>query len=147
LRYQQQYLDRLRRDQLRLQQWRYNDYGPSNYRYRRGNSYYETNRYGAEMLQRAINDGYQQGYSAGRADREDGWGFNPNDAYGYQDASYGYDGYYVDLDEYQYYFREGFRRGYEDGYHSSSRYGRYNNGVANILGAIVEGILGLQLIN
>jgi flagellar biosynthesis/type III secretory pathway protein FliH len=99
------------------------------------------------MLQRAINDGYQQGYSAGRADHEDGWGFNPNEAYGYQDASYGYDGYYVDLDEYQYYFREGFRRGYEDGYYSSSRYGSYNNGVANILGAILEGILGLQLIN
>ena len=45
-----------------------------------------------------------------------------------EDASYGYDGYYVDLNEYQYYFREGFRRGYEDGYRNSSRYGRYNNG-------------------
>ena len=32
------------------------------------------------------------------------------------------------LNEYQYYFREGFRRGYEDGYHSRSQYGRYSNG-------------------
>jgi hypothetical protein len=62
-------------------------------------------------------------------------------------TSYGYDGYYVDLSEYQYYFREGFRRGYEDGYYSRSRYGRYSNGSASILGTILESILGLQLLN
>jgi hypothetical protein len=99
------------------------------------------------MLQRAINDGYDQGFRAGQADREDGWGFNPNDAYGYEDATYGYDGYYVDLSEYQYYFREGFRRGYEDGYYSRSRYGSYSNGRWSVLGAILTGILGLELIN
>jgi len=147
LRYQQGYLERLRQDQLRLQNWRYNDYGPSNYRYRRGGSYYETNQYGAQMLQRAVNDGYEQGYQAGQADREDGWGFSPQNAYGYEDASYGYDGYYVDLNEYQYYFREGFRRGYEDGYYSRSQYGRYSNGRWSILGAILQQVLGLQLIN
>jgi len=147
LRYQQRYLEQLRRDQSRLQQWRYNDYGPYNYRYRRGSNYYQTSQYGAEMLQRAVNDGYREGFYAGQADREDGWGFNPQDAYGYQDASLGYDGYYVDLNEYQYYFREGFRRGYEDGYYSRSQYGRYSNGGYSILGAILEQILGLQLLN
>jgi flagellar biosynthesis/type III secretory pathway protein FliH len=147
LRYQQRYLEQLRRDQLRLQQWRYNDYGPYNYRYRRGSSYYETTQYGADMLRRAVNDGYREGFYAGQADREDGWGFNAEEAYGYQDASYGYDGYYVDLSEYQHYFREGFRRGYEDGYHSRSRYGRSDNGGYSILGTILEGILGLQLLN
>jgi hypothetical protein len=99
------------------------------------------------MLRRAINYGYEQGYRAGQADREDGWGFNPQDAYGYQDASYGYDGYYVDLDEYNYYFREGFRRGYEDGYYSRSQYGSYSNGTFGILGAILESILTLQLLD
>jgi len=147
LRYQQRYYEQLRRDQSRLQQWRYNDYGPYNYRYRRGGSYYETNRYGAEQLQRAINDGYGEGFQAGQADRQDGYGFNPEEAYGYQDASYGYDAYYVDLSEYQYYFREGFRRGYEDGYNSRSQYGRYSNGSYSILGTILEQILGLQLLN
>jgi hypothetical protein len=145
LRYQQRYLEQLRRDQLRLQQWRYNDYGPSNYRYSRGGTYYQTNQYGAEMLRRAVNDGYAEGFRAGQADRGDGWGSNPQDAYGYQDASYGYDSYYVDLGEYQYYFREGFRRGYEDGYYSRSSYGRYSNGSHSILGTILEQILGLQL--
>jgi flagellar biosynthesis/type III secretory pathway protein FliH len=99
------------------------------------------------MLQRAIRDGYQEGYNAGQADRQDGYGLNAEEAYAYQDASYGYDGYYVDLNEYQYYFREGFRRGYEDGYYSRSQYGRYSNGTASILGAILESILGLQVIN
>ena len=99
------------------------------------------------MLQRAVNDGYRQGFEAGQADREDGYGFSPEDAYGYQDASYGYDAYYVDLSEYQYYFREGFRRGYEDSYYSRSQYGQYSNGGYSILGAILEQILGLQLLN
>ena len=99
------------------------------------------------MLQRAVNDGYAEGYRAGQADREDGWGFDAEQAYAYQDASYGYDGYYVDLSEYQYYFREGFRRGYEDGYNSSSQYGRYSNGKFAILGAILEQVLNLQLID
>jgi hypothetical protein len=48
------------------------------------------------------------------------------------------------LSEYQYYFREGFRRGYEDGYYSRSQYGRQSNGVYNILGAILSQILNLQ---
>jgi hypothetical protein len=147
LRYQQRYYEQLRRDQSRLQQWRYNDYGPYNYRYSRGGSYYETNRYGAEMLQRAINDGYEEGFHAGQADRQDGYRYSPEEAYGYQDASYGYDAYYVDLNEYQYYFREGFRRGYEDGYYSRSQYGRYSNGSYSIIGSILEQILGLQLLN
>jgi flagellar biosynthesis/type III secretory pathway protein FliH len=147
LRYQQRYLERLRQDQLRLQSWRYSDYGPYNYHYYRNGSYYETNRYGAQMLQQAVNEGYEEGFRAGQADREDGWRFSPEDAIGYEDASYGYDGYYVDMSEYQYYFREGFRRGYEDGYYSRSQYGRYSNGTASILGAILEQILNLELIN
>jgi hypothetical protein len=147
LRYQQAYLARVRQDQLRLQSWRYSDYGPSNYRYSRGGSYYETNNYGAQMLRQAVNNGYEEGFRAGQADREDGWNFGPKNAFGYQDGSYGYDSYYVDLSEYQYYFREGFNRGYEDGYYSRSQYGRYSNGTAGILGNILEQILNLQLVN
>jgi flagellar biosynthesis/type III secretory pathway protein FliH len=144
LRYQQRYLERLRQDQLRLQNWRYNDYGASNYRYSRGGSYYETNQYGAQQLRQAINYGYEEGYRAGQADREDGWQPNYQDSYAYQDSTYGYDGYYVNVNEYQYYFREGFRRGYEDGYYSRSQYGRRSNGVYSILGTILSQILNLQ---
>ena len=146
MRYQQRYWERLRRDQLRLQQWRYNNY-VNNYRYYRGGSYYYTSQYGAEMLRRAVNDGYAEGYQSGRADREDGWGYNYQSSDAYRDALYGYDGYYVDTFEYQHYFREGFRRGYEDGFYGRYRYGRYSNGTAQILGNILSGILQIAFFN
>ena len=99
------------------------------------------------MLRQAINQGYEEGFYAGKADREDGWGYSYNGNYAYDDATYGYSGYYVDLDEYRYYFREGFRRGYEDGYYSRYRYGNYNNGNYNVLGNILSTILSFTLFN
>jgi hypothetical protein len=116
-----------------------------NYRYNRSGSYYYTSQYGAEMLRQAVNYGYEEGFRAGEADRSDGWGYSYNASYGYEDATYGYNGYYVDLDEYRYYFREGFSRGYEDGYYSRNRYGNYNNGGYNILGNILSTILSFTL--
>jgi flagellar biosynthesis/type III secretory pathway protein FliH len=144
-RYQQRYLERLRRDQLRLQQARYYDNLINNYRYYRSGNYYYTSQYGAQMLRQAVQYGYEEGYRAGLADREDGWGYSYNGSYGYEDATYGYDGYYVGLDEYRYYFREGFRRGYEDGYYGRYEYGRYDNGRYSILGAILGTILDVVL--
>jgi len=104
-------------------------YSPIIYRYSRGGSYYYANRYQADLMRQAINYGYEEGFYAGRADRMDRWGYNYRDAYAYQDANYGYYGYYVDRGTYNYYFRQGFSRGYEDGYYGRYRYGRqYNNG-------------------
>jgi hypothetical protein len=137
----------LRRDQIRLQQWRDQQNYLNNYRYYRGGNYYYTSQQGAQMLREAVEYGYEEGYRAGQADRQDRWGYGYNQSYGYEDASYGYNGYYVDLDEYRYYFREGFRRGYEDGYYSRNQYGRYNNGGYNILGNILQGIFSAILFN
>jgi len=142
-RLQQQYWERLRQDQLRLQSFNYVDYGVPDYRYSRNGTYYDVNQYGANMLQRAINDGYAEGFRAGEADRQDGWQFDPEGCDAYQDATYGYDGYYVDINEYQYYFREGFRRGYEDGYYGRNQYGSYSNGKYAILGQVLSVILNL----
>jgi hypothetical protein len=79
---------------------------------------------------------------AGEADREDGYRFDYRDSYAYEDANYGYTGFYVDESDYNYYFREGFRRGYEDGFYSRFRYGtRRANGfniLANVLGSIID---------
>jgi hypothetical protein len=86
------------------------------YRYHRGDRYYETNQYGADLLRQAVNYGYEQGFHAGEADRQNRWHSNYQDSFAYQDANYGYTGYYVDQDEYNYYFRQGFRHGYEDGF-------------------------------
>src|SRR5450756_1754684 len=38
--------------------------------------YYETNQYGADFLRQAGNYGYQQGFQAGAADRQDHWRSN-----------------------------------------------------------------------
>ncbi|HEY4217124.1 MAG TPA: hypothetical protein VGM67_08300 [Gemmatimonadaceae bacterium] len=151
-RVQQQYLEMLREQQMRLRAERnyYNDpyyYTPYSYRYNRGGTYYETNEYGAQELQRAVNDGYQEGVMAGQADRQDGWRFDYQNSYAYQDANYGYDGSYIGQGDYNYYFRQGFQRGYEDGYYSRTQYGNYQNGNYSVLGSLLTGILGLQLIH
>jgi hypothetical protein len=139
LRFQEDYYEHLREDRLRLESVSYVYYAPE-FRYYRGGSYYETSRYGADMIRRAVNLGYSEGVRAGQADRADGYRFDYDDSYAFQDAAFGYDGYYINLPEYQYYFREGFRRGYEDGFNGQWRYGSYYGGSFNILGAILQGI-------
>ncbi|HEX6190027.1 MAG TPA: hypothetical protein VFZ40_18255 [Pyrinomonadaceae bacterium] len=134
----------MRRDRDRRTRFVYVNVGSPTYQYYRSNQYYYVNQYGADMLRRAIDLGYEEGYRSGAADREDGWGFDYQNSDAYLDATYGYDAYYVDLNEYQYYFREGFRRGYEDGYHSRYQYGRYSNGKYSILEQILSVILNLQ---
>jgi len=143
-RFQQRYWERLRQDQLRLQSFNYYDYGTPDYRYYRNGQYYNVNQYGADLLRQAVNAGYEEGFNAGQADQQDGWRFDPQNSDAYLDASYGYDGYYVDVADYQYYFREGFRRGYEDGYYGRSQYGSYSGGRYAILGDILSLILELR---
>jgi hypothetical protein len=143
LRFQQRYFERLREDQLRLQGWRYS-YAPPRYRYYRGGSYYYASQYGADMLRQAVRYGYEEGFRAGQSDRDDHWRFGYQDSWAYQDATYGYNGYYVGLSDYRYYFREGFRRGYEDGYYGRYRYGSYSNGSYSIIGSVLETILRLR---
>jgi hypothetical protein len=142
-RFEQQYWERLRQDRIRLQSFNYNDYGDPIYSYSRNGSSFYLNQYGADLLQRAINDGYDEGYRAGSADRQDGWQFDPENTDAFQDATFGYDGYYVDINEYQYYFREGFHRGYEDGYYGRYQYGTYSDGKYAILGDVMRVILDL----
>jgi hypothetical protein len=146
-RYQQAYYDRLR--SMRLRDSRYDWYSDpffsqrASYGYYRGGNYYRVNSYQADMLREAVRRGYEEGVHAGRADRMDGWRPSYRDSFAYQDALYGYRGFYVDRQEYAYYFREGFRRGYEDGYYRTSRYGRYDNRHDNY--SILSTVLGLIL--
>lgn len=141
LAFQESYWERVREDQLRLQAWTFYDDVGLQYGYSRKGQFYYTSAYGMNLLRDAVNDGYQQGVLAGQSDREDGWASNYKDALAYQDASYGYNGYWVGLDEYQHYFRRGFRRGYEDAYNDRYQYGSNNNGVYVMLDAILAGII------
>ena len=149
-RFQERYLDHLRDQERRLREERHdyhNDpyfYTAPNYRYNRGGAYYETNQYGAELLRQAVNYGYEEGFHAGAADREDNWRPDYRNSYAFQDASYGYNGFYVDPEDYRYYFREGFRRGYEDGYNERFQYGYNANGSLGVLGDVLSLVLNLQ---
>ncbi|MDP9262732.1 MAG: hypothetical protein M3O85_00255 [Acidobacteriota bacterium] len=148
-RYQQNYWARMRQQQLNMQQnynWN-NDpyfYTASDYSYSWGGNNYQTNSYGANMLRSAVNNGYSEGYRAGQADRQDRFGGGFQNSYPYQDANFGYNGRYVSQGDYNYYFRQGFDRGYQDGYNSRMQYGQYSNGNRSILGAVLGTILNLQ---
>lgn len=150
-RLQEQYLERFRQQKLLVQNDLNHDYSRDAYfytapssRYQRGGRYYQTNQYGVNVLREAVNYGYEEGFRTGLADQQDRWRFSNQDSRAYQDANYGYNGYYISQDDYNYYFREGFRRGYEDGYNSRSRYGQLSDGRYNILGSVLTQILGLQ---
>jgi len=125
------------RQQMRAEQARYRVY--------RNGGWYNTDSRGADLLRRAINDGYRQGFAAGRADRNRRSGLSWGGNNVYRSGTYGWQSY-VDRNTYQYYFRQGFERGYRDGYNSGGRlqYGTYNNGTANILGTILGSILTIQ---
>jgi hypothetical protein len=153
VRVQLDYATRQRQQQSVVQSRRNYNYGrdpyfytPSNLRYSRGGLSYETNQYGATLLRQAVNYGYQEGFRAGQADQQDRWASDYQGSYIYQDANYGYTGYYVDLDDYNHFFREGFRRGYEDGYTRHYRYGVYANGRPTMLGTVLSVILSLESI-
>jgi hypothetical protein len=146
---QQRYYDRLREQRvLASRAYDYDNdpyyYTAPTYRYSRSGRVYETNRYGADVLRRAVNLGYEEGVRAGQADREDGWRGDYRSSYAYGNANYGYDGRYVSQGDYNYYFREGFRRGYEDGFNSQSRYGTAGNGTFGILANVLSTILNLR---
>jgi hypothetical protein len=116
-------------------------YTPYTFRYSRGGAYYETNQYGADLLRQAVNYGYNEGFRSGQADRQDRWAYNYHTAFAYQDANYGYRGYYVGQSDYHYYFREGFSRGYSDGYYGRYQYGRHGaDGRYTVLGGVMSGI-------
>jgi len=152
-RYQQLYVADLSQQQVRIQGHAGYDYGrdlylyqaPS-YRYSHGGRYYETNQYGVDLLRQAVNYGYEQGRLSGLADQQDRWAFNYRNSYPYQDANFGYGGFYVDRFDYNNYFREGFRRGYEDGYYDRYQYGGYSDGRTSILAAVLGSILVFEAI-
>jgi len=147
----QNYLERLRQQQLAVERvgynYNYNDdpyfYSYPTYRYSYGGRNYETSDRGADLLRNSLNYGYEEGFQAGQADRQDGWRFDYRNSYAYRDANFGYTGFYVNQDSYNNYFREGFQRGYEDGYYSRSQYGTVVNGKYQLVGTLLSTLLNL----
>lgn len=124
----------------------YAAYAPSHrYRYSYGGRWHDTSHYGAAMLRRAVERGYQEGMRAGRSDRYDRYGrYDHRRSRMWIDASEGFGGRYVSRSDYAHFFRQGFQRGYEDGFYGHQRYGRRIDGDAVIIQAVLEAILGFQ---
>jgi hypothetical protein len=149
LRFQQRYFDALRGQALDLRTAS-QDYGRDPffatapiYSYSNSGRSHEINSYGAGVLRSAVSLGYQQGFGTGQADREDHWQSDPRSSYAYQNALYGFNGMYVDPDEYAYYFRQGFDRGYGDGFDSRYQYGVCGRNSMAIITSTLDQILDL----
>lgn len=134
-----------RREQIRLRNMRRQTANAETNRYRinRDGAYYQTDERGVELLKQAVNTGYQEGYRAGRNDRNSRRASSYNTSVVYRKGNYGYQSY-VESGQYQYYFKQGFERGYQDGFNSRYENGRNDNGAINILGNILENILTVE---
>jgi hypothetical protein len=118
-RYEREQIRRQReyqREQARRQRQSagYGNYGYGNNGY--GN--YGNNGYGVsnQIVQTALNAGYNEGIKAGRNDRNSGRGYDYADSSAYRNASKDYNSRYGDPEYYRQYFRQGFVNGYTDGY-------------------------------
>ena len=135
---------KLEQARLRMERQRLNTMQAQNrYRVYRNGSWYNTDNRGADLLRQAVNEGYRQGFAAGRSDRNRRVRLNWGGSSVYRSGSYGYQSY-VDRSQYQYYFRQGFERGYQDGFNSRYQYGSNNGGSMNILSSILGSILNVQ---
>lgn len=133
--------------------WRNNNIDQnSRYRVYRNGSYYQTDYRGIELLRQAVNEGYRQGFRAGRSDRGGNVRFSWSNSNVYRSGTYGYQTGNVSRSQYQYYFQQGFQRGYIDGsnsrydnnYNGQYEYGYYENGSMNILGTILNTVLNIR---
>ncbi|MEP7075275.1 MAG: hypothetical protein ABI878_05650 [Acidobacteriota bacterium] len=121
------------------------------YRIYRNGRYYNTDNRGADMLRQAVNEGYRQGFAAGRSDRHGRRNSSWSNNNVYRTGTYGYSSG-VDRSQYQYYFQQGFQRGYQDGSNSQYRddfvgnyqYGYNEGGTLNVLGTILNEVLNIQ---
>ena len=135
---------KLEQQRLKLERQRLQTIQARNrYRVNRNGGWYNTDNRGAELLRQAVNQGYRQGFAAGRADRNRRIGMNWGGSSIYRSGTYGWQSH-VDRSVYQHYFQQGFQRGYQDGYNSRYQYGTNNNGTLNILGSILGSILNIQ---
>ena len=93
-----------------------------------GNGGYGNGGYGGygNISQVAINQGYQDGIYTGSNDAQRGQNYNPQRSHFYRNGHGNNGGYgsYGNGYQYQQAYREGFLRGYNDGF---QRYGGYNN--------------------
>lgn len=105
-----------RNDRYRSGNWRNDGY------YGRNGNYGNYGNYGYNGYQAALSQGYQAGINTGASDAQRGQSYSPQRSHYYRNPP-SYDSY--NRGQSQQAFREGFVRGYAEGY---QRYGGYNRG-------------------
>jgi hypothetical protein len=73
----------------------------------------------------AQDNGYQDGLNTGTSDAQRGQSYDPQRSHYYKNATDGYNSSYGNKGQYKQAYRDGFLRGYDDGYR---RYRGYGNG-------------------
>ncbi len=124
---------------------------PGRYRVNRDGRWYNTDERGAELLRNAVNEGYRQGFIAGRQNMTNNRRGSWSTSNVYRSGNMGYQAS-VDRGQYQYYFQQGFQRGYQDGSNRQYmndrsdrfQYGTYDNGQPSILSTILNQVLNIQ---
>ena len=119
------------------------DTGREMFRVYRGDHFYVTDYRGADLLRSGINEGYRQGFLEGERHYRDRSYTGHRDSETFKTASIGYK-QFIDLDEYQYYFRRGFELGYYDGFDGMTRYGTTADGTRTMLNSVLGGILEIR---
>jgi hypothetical protein len=104
----------------------YRRYAGSNQYPRSGRDVYRDGRdprYGGSAVYRspAAQNGYRDGYEAGRNDGRDGDRYNPVGAKRYREGDHDYNSRYGSRDAYKREYRAGFEQGYEQGYREVRR--------------------------
>jgi hypothetical protein len=151
-RYRQDYRYRLREQRRERDAWQPYDLArdayfdaPASVRYAYDGRWYDTNAYGADTLRDAANNGYEEGFRSGEADREDGWNRGGyRDSFAYQDADQREGARTLDPSQRAHFYREGVHRGYDDGFNDRRRYGRTDDGHYLLLAGVLAGLLTFE---
>jgi hypothetical protein len=133
---------RNRRDRSRDDVYRDENVYRRDDRYGRNDGYYGGYGNNNNIYQAARNQGYQSGLNTGSRDAERGQSYNPQRSRYYKDAAEGYNSSYGNRGQYQQAYRDGFLRGYEEGYRQYGGYRRNDNNRGVGIGDILGGILG-----
>jgi hypothetical protein len=114
-------------------------------RYERNDGYYGRGGYGNRgynVAQYAVEQGYRDGLNTGASDGQRGQSYNPQRSHYYKEATDGYNSSYGDRTTYKQYYRDGFVRGYQEGYRQYGN-GRYDrNYPTSRGGSILDSIFG-----
>ena len=100
----------------------------NDYRYGNNGGYGNNGRYGGynnnNIYRAALNNGYQAGVYTGASDAQRGQSYDPQRSHYYKNGTDGYNSSYGNKGQYKQAYRDGFLRGYQEGF---QRYGGYNN--------------------